>query len=90
MGFYMKGAPFKQVKGNKAAEENNVTKKAKDKPKEKTATDFTSEETPVNNPFDTSNQHRTWKDFHPVTKAAAINTGLMGLKIIRDLMKKGQ
>lgn len=90
MGFYMKGAPFKQVKDNKASEKNNVTKKAEDKPKEKAVNDFTSEKTPVNNPFDTSNMDRTWKDLHWAEKGATINAGLIGLKIIRDLMKKGQ
>ena len=80
MAFKMKGAPFKQTSANKAnAQSGKITgggnKKAKDKPKEKTVTDFTSEKEPVNNPFETSNKDRTWKDFHGVEKGAAIFVG---------------
>lgn len=91
MGFYMKGAPFKQVKGNKASEQNNITKKAKDKPKEKKVTDFTSDTQEASGPkTHESNQYRSWKDLHWIEKGAAINTGFMVLRSIRDLMKKGQ
>jgi len=72
----MKGSPFKQatLEGENKISGGN-TKKAKDKPKEKTVTDFTSEGTPVNNPFDTSNKDRTWKDFHDAEKGAALFVG---------------
>jgi hypothetical protein len=80
MAFKMKGSPFKQAslkkvdaRGGKITGDGN--KKAKDKPKEKTVTDFAGEKEPVNNPFDTSSKHRTWKDFHGVEKGAALFVG---------------
>ena len=86
----MKGSPFKQAtleSKNKINEGN--TKKVKNKPKEKTITDFTSDtqEASGSRTHD-SNQYRTWKDLHWVEKGAAINAGLIPLRIARDLMKK--
>ena len=76
MAFKMKGSPFKQatLEGENKIRGGN-TKKAKNKPKEKTVTDFAGEKEPVNNPFDTANKDRTWKDFHPVEKGAAMFVG---------------
>jgi hypothetical protein len=76
MAFKMKGSPFKQatLEGENKISNSN-TKKAKNKPKEKTVTDFVGEKEPANNPFDTSNKDRTWKDFHGVEKGAAIFAG---------------
>lgn len=96
MGFYMKGAPFKQVKSNQierneAVGKNNTTKKAKDKPEEKKVTDFTSDTQEASGAqTHDSNQYRTWKDLHWIEKGAAINVGLIPFRIIRDLNKKGR
>lgn len=80
MAFKMKGSPFKQASLKKAdAQGEKITgsgnKKAKDKPKEKAVTDFAGEKETANNPFDTSNKDRTWKDFHGVEKGAALFVG---------------
>lgn len=77
MAFKMKGSPFKQTSAKKADQigHDGNTKKAKNKPKEKTVTDFAGEKESVNNPFDTSNKDRTWKDFHGVEKGAALFVG---------------
>ena len=76
MAFKMKGSPFKQatLQGENKISGGN-TKKVKNKPKQKTVTDFAGEKEPVNNPFDTSNKDRTWKDFHPVEKGGALFLG---------------
>lgn len=78
MAFKMKGSPFKQTSAKKADQigyEGN-TKKAKNKPKEKTVTDFTSDTQDASGPkTNKSNQHRTWKDFHSAEKGAALFVG---------------
>ena len=72
-----KNSPAKQTKTNANTKVNssNNTQKAKTKPKKKEVTDFASDGSPINNPFDTSNKDRTWKDFHNVEKAGAIFVG---------------
>jgi hypothetical protein len=90
MAFKMKGSPFKQatLEGKNKISEGN-TKKAKNKPKEKTITDFTSDTQEASGPqTHDSNQYRTWKDLHWIEKGAAINVGLVPFRIARDLMKK--
>jgi hypothetical protein len=77
MAFKMKGSPFRQatLKGENKISAGN-TKKAKDKPKEKTVTDFTSDTQEASGPkTHESNQYRTWKDFHNAEKGAALFVG---------------
>lgn len=95
MAFKMKGSPFKQVANKKAGKVTNNanTKKANDKLTGNLATDFQAgfDNAPAtNNPFDTRNNDRTWKDLHPVEKGAAIGAGLMAVRATASWIKNSK
>lgn len=91
----MKGSPFKQVANKKASKVTNNanTKKASEKLTGNLVTDFQSgfdNASPTNNPFDTRNNDRTWKDLHPVEKGAAVGAGIMAIRATASWIKNSK